>query len=401
MHNSIWHKLAPRTGTAHPARRDKPRFRPGLEGLEDRLVPSSGSISGHVLQDQTGNGLSADDTAWSGVAVNLYADTANTGALNSSDALVATQTSAAGDGSYAFGYLPAGTYFVKESVPADSVRTAPTNSSYYTVNLADGQAVTGQDFDNFQKLNRAAVTNISFTVIAPDGTQTTVTNLRGHTAQGDTVVANFTVTAGPTLVSLVSYNAPGSSFNAGTAGQQTIVADVSGTFQPGPQSLSVTIPNNFYQVDFVLGTAIDHFGPAGSDIFYSAQNRLLSADNGGTQPVSAATLSGEVFADNTGTGTPGNGNGGLAGAVVTLTGTSSSGQSVTLTATTDTNGMYSFTALPPGTYTLTVTLSPLGFAPEIVPGQPPGTPPGVIANVTVPSGAQLSGLNFPEVVPST
>ncbi|HEV3022434.1 MAG TPA: DUF4214 domain-containing protein, partial [Pirellulales bacterium] len=47
-------------------------------------------------------------------------------------------------------------------------------------------------------------------------------------------------------------------------------------------SLTVTIPNCYYQIDFVCGPAIVPFGPAGSNIFYSAQNRLFSADNGGT-----------------------------------------------------------------------------------------------------------------------
>ena len=39
------------------------------------------------------------------------------------------------------------------------------------------------------------------------------------------------------------------------------------------------IPHSYYQVDFVIGSAIEPFGPAGSNIFYSAQNRLVSYDN--------------------------------------------------------------------------------------------------------------------------
>ena len=45
--------------------------------------------------------------------------------------------------------------------------------------------------------------------------------------------------------------------------------------------MKVTIPNCYFQVDFVCGDYIDRFGPAGSNVFYSAQGRLESADNGG------------------------------------------------------------------------------------------------------------------------
>src|SRR5262249_14431854 len=156
-------------------------------------------------------------------------------------------------------------------------------------------------------------------------------------------------------VSLVSYDAPGPSFDPNTASQQTIHALASGTFDPGPHSLSVTLPDNYYQVDFVLGQAITQLGPAGSSIFYSAQGRLLSADTGAPQPVSppTASLAGTVFLDATGSGTLGNGNPGLAGLTVTLAGTSAQGQPVNVTATTDASGSYSFAGLPPGTYTLT------------------------------------------------
>src|SRR5262249_16766166 len=153
---------------------------------------------------------------------------------------------------------------------------------------------------------------------------------------------NFTVRpgAGPTVVTLVAYNAPGPSFNAGAASQQTIFEEVTQTLQPGMHSLSITLPSNFYQVDFVIGDAITQFGPAGSNIFYPPQGRLVSADNGGTNPVVTAvpaSLSGFVYADNNGTGLMA-GNPGINHVVVTLTGTTTSNQPVTLTATTDSTG---------------------------------------------------------------
>ena len=113
------------------------------------------------------------------------------------------------------------------------------------------------------------------------------TSLGGNTAEGDTVQVSFTIAAGtaPETLSLVSYTAPGPTFVASQAAQQQIFDDDSGTFGPGTYTLTVTIPDSYYQVDFVCGSAIDTFGPAGSNIFYSAQNRLYSSDNGGTQAV--------------------------------------------------------------------------------------------------------------------
>ncbi len=349
-----------RVGRVRPAP-TKASFRPTLEILEDRWVPSNtGSISGHIYLDATGNGLQPADQGQSNVTVKLYADPNHSSVLGSGDPLAATVVSGA-DGSFSFTGLTAGEYFVKETVPSGYVRTAPTSGSYYTVNLADGQAVTGENFSNFQKLNTSLVTNISFTVTSPDGTQTVVNNLRGHTQQGDTVTANFTIvgTSG-VVVSLISYDAPGASFDANTASEQVPIQIATGTFQPGPGSLTVTIPNNFYQVDFVMGSAIDQLGPAGSNLFYSAQDRLLSADNNGTQ-AAAPTLSGYLLGPTGLPPTPGS------SVVVTLTGVDASGNQVSQeTAMVDTaTGFYSFTGLQPGVnYTLTVTDSSGIYASE-------------------------------------
>jgi hypothetical protein len=48
--------------------------------------------------------------------------------------------------------------------------------------------------------------------------------------------------------------------------------------------MTVVVPRCYFQIDFVCGSVIDHFGPAGSNIFYSAEDRLISADNGGSAP---------------------------------------------------------------------------------------------------------------------
>jgi protocatechuate 3,4-dioxygenase beta subunit len=374
MLKSIWQKLFSRKTSRRPRRAaPKARFRPVVEGLEERAVPATGGISGTVFQDLTGNGLSAAHSPESGVKVKVYADTDHNGHLDRHDRLVASQYTGA-DGSYFFSNLAPGTYFVTERTPGGFVRTAPLTSSDYAVHVTAGQTAGGLDFANFHKPDRGVVTHVSFTVTAPDGTQTVVTNLRGHTQQGDTVTAHFTVSPharGPVLLTLAAYDAPGATFDAAVASQQKLDNVASGTFQPGQTgSLTVTVPGNFYQVDFVLGNAITQFGPAGSNVFYSAQHRLLSADNGGTQAVAGSTVSGRVVADTGAT---------VAGATVQLAGTSDSGVAVNEVVPSQADGTYSFTGLLPGTYTLTISPTSSNFV---------STP--VVLTVVVGSGGTVT-----------
>src|SRR5262249_6362436 len=146
--------------------------------------------------------------------------------------------------------------------------------------MAGSATLSGFDFDNFIKCS-TVVTNVSFKITSGCNT-TTVTDLRGKTHQGDTVTATFTVGSGGGPVTLGTYNAPSATFIAQEASQRTFSERASETFTAGVHTLTVHIPDNYYQIDFVTCQAIDHLGPAGSNIFYSAQNRLISADNAGT-----------------------------------------------------------------------------------------------------------------------
>ena len=352
----IWSTRKSRSNTSSA----RHSFRPSLETLSDRVVPAHGSICGHVYQDATGNGLSADDSALAGVTVKLYRDSNHDGVLNCGDRLVAARKSGE-SGCYRFDHLRAGRYFVTESVPRGFVRTAPVLDSYYTVNLGVGQRATGRHFDNYRKPCGQVVSSFNFTVISPDGTQTTVNNLRGHTEAGDTIVANFTVAPNsrPVVVTLVSYNAPGASFDPRTASQQTVFEIATGTFGPGEHSLTVHLPNSFYQVDFVVGYAIDHFGPAGSNIFYTPQCRLLSADNGGEPPTwETGSISGRVFVDRNQDGVldASAGDAPLALVQVNLYSVDANGdRTFVKSASTAADGTYSFANLAGGNYVLVET----------------------------------------------
>jgi hypothetical protein len=311
-------------------------FHPNLESLSERTLPSAGSISGYVYQDVTGNGLSAGDVAMSGVYVELYRYE-NLGFFGSGYMLDGLQKSAS-NGSYSFGSLPAGQYAVTESAPWGDVQTAPSSFDY-AVNLASGQQITGESFANFEVPNTSTVKSISFTVTKPNGTSTTVHDLRGNTQQGDTVTANFTIAphSAPVTLSLVSYNTTGPNNNPAKEAQDTVLEVATATFGPGQSSLSVQLPSNFYEVDFVVGAAINEFGPAGSNINYSAQGRLLSSDNGGKNALQLGTASGTVT--DSVSGNP------LAGATVTVTNLVNGAVS---TATTNANGSYSIPGLQAG-----------------------------------------------------
>lgn len=104
------------------------------------------------------------------------------------------------------------------------------------------------------------------------------------TISGATATVGFIVAAGckDIQLSLVSYKAPSASFDEQTAAQQVLFDSKTQTYSAGTYSLSVAMPGCYYQVDFVYGTPITTFGPAGSNNFYGKQGRLIEALNGGT-----------------------------------------------------------------------------------------------------------------------
>lgn len=347
---------------------------------------ASGAIAGTLYLDVTGNGLSADDTPQSGVKV--YLDVNNDATPNNGEPAAITLA----DGTYAFTNLAAGTYKVREVVPAGYVRTGPASTDVYGVTLATGQTAAGNNFANAAKGDLTALASIVYVI---NGTSAT-SDLRGATHEGDTVQVSFTVVAGaqPQRLTLVSYTAAGSTFDPNKAAQQRVFDTDTGLFGPGNYTMNVTIPHSFYQVDFVAGYAIDRLGPANSNIFYTPQNRLFGADNGGTHAVllSPAALSGSVYHDSNNNGVMDPGERPIAGAKVTL-----AGGSATQTTLSDAYGVYTFDNLPAGTYAITET-QPSQYAD----GQDTlGNKGGTVANdkfsgIVLAAGTAGAGYNFGE-----
>ena len=255
------------------------------ESLEQRRLLAA-TISGAVLRDISGNGLSADDTGLSGVTVKLYKDLNANGKLDATDgAAISTKVSAAGSGSFSFTGLSTGKYIVQDVPSAGQVRTWPYLSSNIAVNVTNANGTYGNNkFTNYVKdFNPTDLTNISYTIVNSGGTKT-VTSLQGNVKEGDVVTANFTVKAGKSVeVTLVSYMGD-QPIVPPNLGNQEIFDIQTGTFGPGQHSLTVVVADCYFQVDFIGGKAIVPLGPTGSNILYGVQGRLLSFAVGGDNP---------------------------------------------------------------------------------------------------------------------
>src|SRR5512133_2047739 len=116
-----------------------------VESLESRQLMSA-TISGAVLRDLTGNGVSADDTGLAGVVVKLFKDKNANGVVDAADgAAVATKTSAATTGAFAFAGLCKGKYLLQEIPGANQVRTGPFLTDTIAVNVTAKKGTFGDN----------------------------------------------------------------------------------------------------------------------------------------------------------------------------------------------------------------------------------------------------------------
>ncbi|HPM65951.1 MAG TPA: SdrD B-like domain-containing protein [Piscinibacter sp.] len=118
-------------------------------------------------------------------------------------------------------------------------------------------------------------------------------------------------------------------------------------------------------------------------------------DNRFAEVPTSSVISGRVFADADNDGVFDAGESGLAGVTIELNGTDLAGQPVTRTANTAADGSYSFTNLPPGTFTLREPSQPSGTVNGIT---SPGTSGGTATPVaTVPSAISAIPLGVGQV----
>ena len=254
----------------------------GATGTSYDFVAYAASISGTVYRDLTGNGLGADDAAFSGVTVKLYRDANGNGVLDSGDGAAVASMASKADGSYSFDGRLAGTYFVQATTPNGFVRTEPQISPTISIGLEAGDCDGENDFAFAPSCDCGSLGCYRFYVNGCD----VGTDLRGDVKSGSTVEVRFTIPWGSRgTYSLVSYVAPSGVFEADRADEQRIYQAQSViNVGPGTYTLKVQVPNSYFQVDFVCGLPIDRFGAAGSNVFYTPQGRLIGADNGGKAP---------------------------------------------------------------------------------------------------------------------
>lgn len=116
-----------------------------LERLESRVLLSAAhalpiSITGTVFNDLNVDGIrQAADKGLGGRKV--FVDANGNGVLDKGEVFARTDS----HGNFALRGLPAGTYTIREALPRGARNTMPSGG-VYTVTLADGQVVTGQDF---------------------------------------------------------------------------------------------------------------------------------------------------------------------------------------------------------------------------------------------------------------
>ncbi len=254
-------------------------LRPSLESFERRQLLSGATITGTTYQDLAGNGAFSDTSRLAGVTVDLYQNGSST---------VLEKITTDKNGNYSFTNLAPGNYLVQQVDPSNFI---PTGANLgYQVTLKSGQTAPGKDFEDFQLNPLPVLNNLSFIVTTPSGKSTTVSSLHGNVQQGDTVTAKFSVATSQTLT-LVSYTAPNNDFDTNNLQKQEIFSESTvKTTGAGSKSLKVTVPDGYFQLDFVGGLAIDHLA-TNSNVLYHAQDRYIDGQTGGTQPDAPASTS--------------------------------------------------------------------------------------------------------------
>jgi hypothetical protein len=314
------------------------------------------SLSGTVFLDANNNGVQdSGETGIAGVTLTL------TGTTALGQAVTVTTTTDA-NGNYSFttdgsgNLLYTGSYQIDETPPSGYVQGTTTVG---TINgETAGNLNSATEIGSINTSPGAAGINYNFAEITPVSIKGTVykdNNTNRVKDTGDTVVSGVDL-------NLIGTNNQGATVTATATtdanGNYTFSTDSSGNLlMPGTYQVTETTPTGYAKdaanVGTVngssVGTAITT-GSIGSIVLANNQNGM----NYNFGLVTAATVSGYVYNDVNSDKVFDSGDAGLIGKTVNLTGTDMFGNTVSLTTTTNSSGYYSFAAMLPGTYVVSI-----------------------------------------------
>lgn len=334
-------------------------------------VSSLGFVSGKVFRDNnvTPNGTFqlGTDTIISGVSIELHSGADCSGGLV--DAQVTDNA-----GNYLFTSLNAGTYSVCETAqPSSTVNGITTAGTIVASNGSTGTAGAGSnptpitsqiigivlngnggsgEVSGSINNNFAEVINSSIS-----GTVFLDQNNNGVKNGADTALAGVTVELLNNSGTVIATQVTDSSGNYSFANFAPATYSLRETAQPTNTSSGLTIAGTVGNG----GTAGTVTTPA--TVVSRINNIILppntaSIDNNFAEIPQGRTIDGTVFLDYNNDGIQNNSDYGIGSVTLNLTGTDANGTAVTATTQTSSNGTYSFSGLPEGTYTINQASQP-------------------------------------------
>jgi protocatechuate 3,4-dioxygenase beta subunit len=390
------------------------------EQINGTIVAGGAVVSGEVFNDVSGSGtLTTGDPGLSGWTVDLT----NT----ATDSLYTTTTGS--NGLFSLTGIAAGTYILSEVLQPGFAQTAPASPGTYTITVASGQTVTGENFGDHPT---AAIGGVVFNDLNGDGTlESGEPGLSGWTVQllnsSNVVIATATTPSGgsysftsllpgtytvqvlsesgyvassPASVTVADDNGQSDTVNFGEFVPVTISGEVySDSSGSGLSGWTVDLVKGSQTVQTTTGSdgsfSFTNVGPGTYTVeavqqagYVASPGPLTETPTSGTNisglelgESQSLTISGQVFNDVAGSGTYAAGDQGLSGWTIDVL---NSAHSVVASAQTGANGNYTLTGVGPGTYTV-----------EEVPqsGYIQTTAPAIYS-VTVVQGQNSTGLNF-------
>jgi fimbrial isopeptide formation D2 family protein/uncharacterized repeat protein (TIGR01451 family) len=349
----------------------------------DTMTIRSNSLSGFVYVDADNDGIfDSGETPIQGVTITL------TGTDHLGNAVNLTATTSI-TGFYRFDNLRPGTYTLAETQPAgyldgrDTIGTqgGTTGNDVLSNIVLPVDASTHGENNNFGELLPARIAGFVYEDNDNDGVFDA----------GESGISGVTITLSGTD-------------DLGNSVLLTTTTTITGFYafddlRPGTYTVSETQPSGYLD-------GRDTAGTLGGDTTLNDRIASITLPPGAASlnnnfgELRPASLSGRVYRDDDNDGTSDTGEPGISGVTITLTGTDDLGNPVTLTTTTDASGVYTFTNLRPGTYTVSET-QPSGYldGAESV-GSAGGSVSSndVIGNVTLSAGVAATGYNFGELL---